>query len=612
MNFRILVFLFQIASAGALAQPNRTVFWAPSGRETKAIAGRKILTSVREVKAFLQTLPPSVRKVSVVLLPGRFDLDETWEIDESWTRGRSLLFKAQKPGASVISGGRILPKGSVKEGMLEIPVAGPGFRYLFGPEGKMPRARQPGKGKSCRRMEDGGILRLRFQKPDGSFAVSTGPGELHFTNMWSHMVCPFQTMAEVPGTDSVDVFPDAAVFRLLWKKPGKKPEYFDHFENSQAWLNEPGEWILDRKSQRILLIPDQSSGPLTRPVLSQLLKIRGTPDHPVTNLSFEGIHFQFTDDLLTDATGHHDVQANFSLPDSGLLELDGDHQPAYDEYKASPASVEVGFSDKVVFKNCRFSDLAHTGVRFGRGVQNSGLAGCRIERIMGNGIEVGGVEREDHHPSHPENRNRNNFIRNCTVRRVGEDFTGSVGIFGGYTEGLVIAGNEISDLPYTGISLGWGWGSVDTNGREISGLPLFQTPSACRKNRVDFNQVHHVMQLRRDGAGIYTLGSMPESRIHGNYLHHNLKANDVYLDEYSSGITVDSNLVESVGANPSIKLNNPEKGKHLQIRFKDNVLNNSVILKKKEYEPPSRKLRPKEEGRIRKWVMEKVSGNKHP
>jgi hypothetical protein len=54
-----------------------------------------------------------------------------------------------------------------------------------------------------------------------------------------------------------------------------------------------------------------------------------------------------------------------------------------------------------------------------------------------------------------------------------------------YVRDTLISHNEITDLPYTGMSLGWGWGSQDT------------TPSIDQNNTVTDNYIHDVMQ----GAG---------------------------------------------------------------------------------------------------------------
>ena len=78
---------------------------------------------------------------------------------------------------------------------------------------------------------------------------------------------------------------------------------------------------------------------------------------------------------------------------------------------------------------------------------------------------------------------------------------GTLGICAGYVSDINIEHNEISDVSYSGISLGWGW---------------TRTVNCMRNNRVHANLIHHYAKHMYDVAGIYTLGSQPHSRITEN------------------------------------------------------------------------------------------------
>ena len=58
--------------------------------------------------------------------------------------------------------------------------------------------------------------------------------------------------------------------------------------------------------------------------------------------------------------------------------------------------------------------------------------------------------------------------------------------------------NEIGELPYSGVSIGWGWGRT----MEIT-WPRMPWDAA---NQIDRNDIHDVMQMLGDGGAIYTLG----------------------------------------------------------------------------------------------------------
>lgn len=102
-----------------------------------------------------------------------------------------------------------------------------------------------------------------------------------------------------------------------------------------------------------------------------------------------------------------------------------------------------------------------------------------------------------------------------------------------------LATHHISEVPYTGISVGWGW---------------TRQPGCMGNNRVIANHIWHYGMHMFDTAGIYTLGSQPNSFVQYNAVHdiyHPSYAHDpnhwfyLYTDEGSSGITVRDNWTEA-------------------------------------------------------------------
>jgi hypothetical protein len=176
------------------------------------------------------------------------------------------------------------------------------------------------------------------------------------------------------------------------------------------------------------------------------------------------------------------------------------------------------------------------------------VQGCRFDDISGSAIQVGDVSREDHHPPDPRRTVARNRIANNLVTRIGVEYEDSIGVFCGYTDGTVIEHNEIADLPYSGVSVGWGWGMPDAGGSAYASPVVYDQPTVCRNNRIEFNHIHHVMQRRNDGGGIYTLSRQPGTVIRGNHLHDNGPGGPggIYLDEGSSEIEVTGNAVYAV------------------------------------------------------------------
>lgn len=126
----------------------------------------------------------------------------------------------------------------------------------------------------------------------------------------------------------------------------------------------------------------------------------------------------------------------------------------------------------------------------------------------------------------------NNLISDNYITRCSDYFWSSPGITAYYVDHLQILNNHLEDLPYTGISLGWGW--------------IFNTDSTtCHDNLVKGNFIKNIMLECYDGGGIYTLGQQPGTVVEENYIrycHFNYGA--LYLDGGSVDITVRNNVVE--------------------------------------------------------------------
>nr|MBP9507452.1 right-handed parallel beta-helix repeat-containing protein [Bacteroides sp.] len=178
------------------------------------------------------------------------------------------------------------------------------------------------------------------------------------------------------------------------------------------------------------------------------------------------------------------------------------------------------------------------------GTQGGTVSNCLFRDIAGNGILAGSFSpaaHEIHLPYDPTDArevcSHLTLSKNRITDVTNEDW-GTVGICAGYVRHINIEYNEISEVSYTGISLGWGW---------------TQTVNCMRNNRVHGNHIHHYGKHMYDVAGIYTLGAQPKTVISGNKVHSIYRPGYVhdpshwfylYTDEGSSFITVKDNEVE--------------------------------------------------------------------
>jgi len=322
-----------------------------------------------------------------------------------------------------------------------------------------------------------------------------------------------------------------------------------YLTNAIQFLNQPGEWYEDIKNQKIYYWPtkadDMQNAEVVVPALETLLKIEGTIDNPVSYVFFKGISFQHATWLRPSKQGHVPHQAGMYMLDAYKLDIPGTPDKKTLENQAwvgRPASaVEVSYANHTGFDSCRFEHHASTGLDYKKGTHDNEIRGNLFRDIGGSGILMGTFSDEatevhfPYNPSDTREISTNNKIENNLITDVTNEDWGAVGIGAGYVRGIKILHNEISEVSYTGISMGWGW---------------TRTNNAMKNNTISANKIHHYGKHMYDVSGIYTLSAQPESFITDNYIdsiylapYAHLPEHWFYLytDEGSSNFTVKNN-----------------------------------------------------------------------
>jgi hypothetical protein len=239
-------------------------------------------------------------------------------------------------------------------------------------------------------------------------------------------------------------------------------------------------------------------------------------------------------------------------------------------------ALEIVYAENCHFEDCRFAHLNASGIGFGPGCRNNLLVGCTIEDIGGTGVMVGwrgagrlrdGAEgRLDADWADPTDVPVGQTITNCVIRRCGADSRGAVGVFVAFSADTRVAHNEIHDLPYTGVSVGYRWNT---------------TPTSQVRCVVEYNHIYDVMQKLADGGGVYTLGLQPGTVFRGNYMHDVHRSafahggapnNGFFIDAGSRGFLFESNVVHATSGG-AVRFNQCEQEWHT---WKDNAFDEAA------------------------------------
>lgn len=319
--------------------------------------------------------------------------------------------------------------------------------------------------------------------------------------------------------------------------------------NSIQFLDQPGEWFEDLNSHKLYYWPKATENlkiaTVIAPVLEQLLKVEGDIDHQVAHIAFKGISFQHSSWLRPAKQGHVPHQAGMYMLDAYKLQVPGTADKKTLENQAwvgrPAAAIEIQYGNHINFESCSFEHHASTGLDYGKGTHNNTIKGNLFKDIGGSGILIGTFSDEStevHLPYLPKDLrvvSKDNTIENNLITDVTNEDWGAVGIGAGYVNGLKILHNEICDVSYSGISMGWGW---------------TKTKNVMANNIIQGNKIHHYGKHMYDVAGIYTLSAQPGSQITENVIDSIYKAPYahlpehwfyLYTDEGSSGFTIKDN-----------------------------------------------------------------------
>jgi hypothetical protein len=321
---------------------------------------------------------------------------------------------------------------------------------------------------------------------------------------------------------------------------GRLPAYA---ENAFELLDQPGEWYLDRARHTVYYKPrageDLRHADVEMPAVEKLIDANGLHD-----VAFRGLQFSYATWLTPSSPeGFSEIQAGYTITGKtgyatqGLCQFVAGGTCPYASWTKEPGNVSVT-GQRVEFSDNVFAHLGAAGLEFGTGTKDSAVRGSVFTDISGNGVEVGGVDQPQ---ADDAGTTRGNTVEDNHLYGLPREYHGGVAIINGYSQHDTITHNQIDDVAYSAISMGWG-GWPDKISKPA-------TPNLSHDNKVSDNLIFNYMQLLDDGGGIYTQGLTGTSladgeKVTGNVIHDQWGlGKNVYTDNGCTYETIDGNVL---------------------------------------------------------------------
>jgi hypothetical protein len=464
--------------------------------------------------------------VTLRIRGGTYFLDAPLVIEpaDSGTAEAPVVFEAYENEKPVISGGRVIAgfrqNGSFWEATIpEVKAGNWYFRQLFVNGQRRQRARSPNSGyyriagllPGPRDAQGNPIARNKFVFAGNDLKPWARLGDVDVVLMhsWETSIHPLKAV----DTKS-NVVEFAAPLKEWWPIGYWEKAQRYYVENALELLDEPGEWYLNRDTGVLSYWPRPGEklgeAQVVAPRLTELVRFAGNADQGrfVDFVTLRGLTLHHADWVLS-PQGNSSTQAAVEVP----------------------AAVTADAARHCALEGCEVAHVGTYGVWFRRGCKDCRIQRNRLFDLGAGGIRVG----EANMAAIDAAESSRILVDNNHIFDGGQVYPAGIGIWVAQSSHNQVSHNDIHDLLYSGMSIGWNWDDA---------------PNRTQHNTIELNHVHDLGHgVMSDMGLIYCLGVSPGSVIRNNVFHDIWPYSEpplawgIYLDATCGGYLVENNLV---------------------------------------------------------------------
>ena len=451
--------------------------------------------------------------IEIILQNSTVELSNTLDISKQSLSGKPIIFSGSNN--SVLSGGKSFSGGwssaSVGGGVYQKDLSSLSpetFRQLYVDGSQAIRSRYPNENENFKKevvegkwKDDTKQLEV-FGDKTGLNSVNESL-EVHFIEAWTSSIAKVKNV-ENKKKSQVLTFSDLNTAQFYTNRSTKIAEPKCWYENHLSLVDMVGEWYFDEVAKILYYKPAAQENindmTFTIPQLEQVVQTNN-----VDNISFRNVGFAYSNWNAPSRLGFVTRQAAYHMVEHGWEE---------GLWQFPTAGVSIEDSNNIEISDSRIYNMGGMGVTYSGKSDNGTLFYNNIHDIGAGGIGMGSFD--------PTYAQKNLVISDNVLEKMSRAYLGGVGILVGYAEGLIVDHNDISDVGYSGISVGWGWGEANKMARYT-----------VTNNILDDVMNNYLF----DGSGLYTLGTFSgddTNLISGNYLDGGNGYSGLYFDEKSN------------------------------------------------------------------------------